>query len=154
MNQFHLVGRISNIETIFTPNTQTQITRVNIGCKKLNKTNWFNDLELWETTAKLFTKVCQIGALVSVTGYYKLKQWQDENNNDRQKLVMRIESFQLLANGKTQTQEETTNTDSVVKNEVEEEYIPVAVTPVPQDDYGFGESHYTYDTEDWDEIPF
>lgn len=53
-------------------------------------------LEIWGEAAQAFADACQKGALVQVVGRVKEETWTDNNGQERQQLVIRVDQWQLL----------------------------------------------------------
>ncbi len=56
----------------------------------------FVDCEAWGRTAEIMSQYLQKGRPVFIEGRLKLDQWQDQQGNNRSKLLVVVESFQFV----------------------------------------------------------
>ena len=56
----------------------------------------FVDCEAWGRTAEVMNQYLQKGRPVFVEGRLKLDQWQDQQGNNRSKLLVVVENFQFI----------------------------------------------------------
>ncbi len=64
--------------------------------RELREEVTFVDCEAWGRTAEVMSQYLQKGRPVFIEGRLKLDQWQDQQGNNRSKLLVVVESFQFI----------------------------------------------------------
>ena len=64
--------------------------------RELREEVTFVDCEAWGRTAEIMSQYLQKGRPVFIEGRLKLDQWQDQQGNNRSKLLVVVESFQFV----------------------------------------------------------
>lgn len=103
-NKVMLMGNLTrDIELRYTSNN-TAVAKIGLAVNRRYKAGdgdqreetTFVDCEAWGRTAEVMNQYLQKGRPVFIEGRLKLDQWQDQQGNNRSKLLVVVENFQFI----------------------------------------------------------
>lgn len=73
---------------------------------KVDATEW-HDLEMWEGLAKIAEQYLKKGSSIYIEGKLKSQTWQDDQGNNRKKIIIRVQTMTMLGSKQGDRQEAT-----------------------------------------------
>jgi len=103
INSVTLVGRAGRDPEVRYFESGTVVANLTMAVNRRNRDDepdWFN-LEIWGKQAQVAADYVKKGALIGITGSFKLDSWKDRNTGeDRNKPVVRVDRLELLGSRK------------------------------------------------------
>ena len=103
INSVNLVGRAGRDPEVSYFESGTVVANLTMAVNRRNRDDepdWFN-LEIWGKQAQVAADYVKKGALIGITGSFKLDSWKDRNTGeDRNKPVVRVDRLELLGSRK------------------------------------------------------
>ena len=92
----------------------------------------FINCQAWEGTAEILTKYTSKGSKIAVNGHLDVQRWQDQNGNNRSKMIVLADRIELLGS----RQGENQSRDNQPTQTQTGEYDPLKGHEAPNSSFG------------------
>tara|TARA_Y100001968_G_scaffold314434_1_gene339771 strand:+ start:12853 stop:13242 length:390 start_codon:yes stop_codon:yes gene_type:complete len=124
INSVTLVGRAGRDPEVRYFESGSVVANLTIAVNRRSKNDepdWFN-LEIWGKQAQVAADYVKKGALIGITGSFKLDSWKDrQTGQDRSKPVVRVDRLELLGSKRDNENEKFRGEKSSFTSSTDEE---------------------------------
>ena len=124
INSVTLVGRAGRDPEVRYFESGSVVANLTIAVNRRSKNDepdWFN-LEIWGKQAQVAADYVKKGALIGITGSFKLDSWKDrQTGQDRSKPVVRVDRLELLGSKRDNENEKFSGEKSSFTSSTDEE---------------------------------
>ena len=105
MNKVVLIGRLTkDIEVRAVGNTPKKVAEFSLACQTGKEPEFINCVA-WDRTVEVLDQYTSKGSQIGVEGHLTIQKWQDQNGNNRQKMIVTCDRIELLGSKKTEQTE-------------------------------------------------